>query len=206
MNKFLKILSRIPLPIVLLVALVIFVLFFANPKTLLSDLWEGVTKEETRGNESTVVTDVKPLGKLKVLKRFVGGFLELPADTPENEEERKKTRVVYQWEGSAEFTIDLAKVVRDTSAGDNSMLLHMPKIEIENLRTLPIEGTRCVIKRGEKADAILGSINAIIDKKIRMDVETPANIKLAKAQAEYLLRSMITATRPGVAVKFNWSN
>ena len=206
MNKFLKFLSTIPLSIVLPVALVIFVFFFANPKALLSDLWTGATKEEIRGNESTIVTDVKPVGKLKVLKRFVGGFLELPEDTPENKEERENTRVIYQWEGSAEFTIDLAKVVRDTSAEDNSMVLHMPKIEIENPRTLPIAGTRCVIKRGRKADAILGSINDMIGKKIRMEVETPENIKLAREQAEYLLRSMISATSSDVKIKFDWSN
>jgi len=211
MNKILKIVSSIPLHFVLIGVLVVFVLFFANPLTLISDVWTDVTKEEIRGNESVVVTDVKSLGKLKVLKRFVGGFLEVPTETPENEKERKHFRVVYQWEGTAEFTVDLAKVVRDTNTVDSCMLLHMPPIEIENLRTLPIDGTRCVIKTaslgyGDKADAILASMPQLVAKKIRMDVDTPENMQRAKDQAEYLLRSMITATKPGVDVKFDWQN
>lgn len=211
MKKLLQILAKVPLPMIAVVGLVMVVLVFANPWVLLSDTWSGMTEEVTSGNESTVVTDVKTMGKLKVLKRFVGGFLEVPSDKTENEEDRKNFRVVYQWEGSAEFTIDLTHVVRDTNTVNGCEVLHMPKIEIENLRDLPISGTRCVIKRaslgyGDMADAISGSMPQLIGKKIKMEVDTKENVKKAREQAEYLLSSMLKATRPDVRVEFDWGD
>lgn len=169
MKKLLQILAKVPLPMIAVVILVAVVLVCANPFTMLSDVWSGMTEEVISGSESTVVTDVKPMGKLKVLKRFVGGFLEAPSDAPENKEDRENFRVVYQWEGSAEFTINLEHVVRDTNTVDGCVVLHMPKIEIENLRELDPSGKlrerdpsgkRCVIKwarlgYGHEADAIL---------------------------------------------------
>ena len=211
MKKILQVLTKVPISTIVVALLVLIVLVFANPLTSISEWWMRVSKEEIKGNESIVVTDIKTMGKLKVLKRFVGGFLELPSDTKENEKDRENFRVVYQWEGSAEFAVDLEKVIRDTNVVDRCVVLHMPNIEIENIRELAVDGSRCVIKKAKlghnkEADAILGSISQLIGKKIRKEVDTPENFKKAKAQAEYLLSSMIMAARPDVSVKFDWGN
>lgn len=196
---------------VMLVLLVAVVWAYANPLTLLLDIMRGQGGGQEVGNTSAVITDVKTMGKLKVLKRFVGGFLELPANTPENADARKHFRVVYQWEGSAEFTIDLEKVVREPTTENDCVILRMPKIEIENVRELPIEGVRCAIKEadfgyGDKANEIYATMPQLVDKKIRREVDTKENWKMAKKQAEYLLSAMVLVTSPGLRVEFVWGD
>ena len=194
-----------------LILLVLCVWLYAKPQTLIWDIMQAQGSGQVVGNTRTVITDMKTMGKLKVLKRFVGGFLDLPANTPENAEERKHFRFVYQWEGSAEFSIDLESVVRESTAEDDCVILRMPKIEIENVRDLPIEGVRCVIKKADwgyddKANEIDTSKFQLVDKQIRRDVSTKENFEMAKKQAEYLLSAMVQATRPDLRVEFVWDN
>lgn len=207
--------KRIPITrivkITVLILLVLGVWLYAKPLTLVWDIMQGQGSGQVFGNARTVITDMKTMGKLKVLKRFVSGFLELPANTPENAEERKHFRVVHQWEGSAEFTIDLGSVVRESMVEDDCVILRMPKIEIENVRDLPIEGVRCDIKDsdwgyGKKADEIFASMPQLVDKQIRRDVNTKENYEMAKKQAECLLSAMVQATRPDLRVEFVWDN
>jgi len=119
LSKFFSVLRQIPVSFLLVGGLVVFVVFFANPVTLIKSMYARLTEETITGNESVILSDIKKMGKMKVLKRYVGGFLDLPADLPENKEDRDNFRVVYQWEGSAEFILDLIKVKRKLTIGFN---------------------------------------------------------------------------------------
>lgn len=195
---------------VVLSLLVVGVLVFANPLTLAKGIFSRVTKSTQKGNVSSVVTEVRKMSKLKVRKQFVGGFLDVPEVESNWGGDRRHYHVVYQWEGSAEFTIDLAKVVREAVEGDEAIVvLRMPRVEIENLRELPIARPRCVIKVAslgydEEAEKILGSMPQIVGMKIRSTVDTEENRRKAQKQVEFLLASMVRVTNPNVRVRFNW--
>ncbi len=201
-----KLFSRIPAPIAILSVLVIVVLVFANPFFTVRDLCSNLFRNTVTESGSSLIKDIKAMGLFKPTKRYVGGFLELPSNIPRHAKLRNRFNVTYQWEGSAEFSVDFEKIQVE-KVSTNSIVLHMPKIEIDNYRvnSFTNEGERLVIRNGDKheTDRILNSIDPIVRKTMERMLDTEDNREAARLQTEQLLQAIIHVAS-NMDVEFDW--
>ncbi len=205
LKKLVQMLSKIPFrkaafPALVLVAIACAISLIRNWTSSLS---QNTVSESGR----SIITGIEMKGVLKPIKRYVGGFLDLPSNVPTNAKLRKHFKVVYQWEGSAEFCVDLRKI-QEEELSTNRIMLHMPEIQIDNYRVSTFDKKdepRLLIKEGDKEETerIMFSIDSFVAEKMKRMLDTEENREAARQQTERLLRAMINVASDKI-VEFDW--
>lgn len=182
--------------------------WFFNPLGSIGESIKGAFEKKVEGTTSVTFDGFRKLQRLKVLKCYVGGFLNRDVSLKnEKGELERAASIVYQWEGYGELVVDLApehcQVETATSPEGVSHItvtLSAPKLDPETSRSLVIperyQDDWNALGQAEIKTRLWAGIDKYVAQEIVSAITTnKANFVRAKAQAEKILRCVLA---PGV--------